>query len=207
MRRRAFFFFSFEPVKQKIDNPPQMDRLERFWLSIGLVAFCVGTAIGRFGIRTGTTKPVIRTESLRSNQSSAVSTNAATVQNNSDSKDNSRADFVAGSQSDRDIYSQIKDSLTSNGTARLYDSFGRFSNLIDQKNVRDVLAFADKIPKKEQKDALTSLVIARWAEFDPKSALEFARDISTLSSRTSAMGNALSAWAQRDSASAIACSQ
>src|SRR5207302_8476574 len=184
-----------------------MNRLDRFWLTIAIVTFCLGIAIGRFGIPTGTTKPAVDAESPRNHQSSAGPTNAATVQNNSDSKDNSRADFIAGSQSDRDIYSQIKDSLTANGTARLYDSFGRFSNLIDQKNVRDVLAFADKIPKKEQKDALTSLVIARWAEFDPKSALEFAQDISTLPSRTSAMGNALSAWAQRDSASAIAWAQ
>ena len=43
--------------------------------------------------------------------------------------------------------------------------------MIDGNNVRDVLAFAENISKKEEKEALVSLVIGRWAEFDPQSAV------------------------------------
>src|SRR5437868_7433737 len=204
MRRRAFFF---ERVKQKIDNLRPMHRLNRFWLSIAIVAFCFGIAIGRFAIPTSTSNPVARAGSISNNRSSGIETNGATVQHHSGSKRNSRPESTEAAGPDGNIYARITDSLTASGTARLYDSFGKFSNLIDQKNVRDVLAFAEKISKKEHRDALTLLILARWAEFDPKEALTFAQSIPAVSSRTWALGSALSSWAQRDSAGAIAWAQ
>src|SRR5207244_2882864 len=102
-----------------------------------------------------------------------------------DSRANSvaRSERPAASEPAEDVYSQIKNALTANGTARLYDSFGKFSHLVDQDNVREVLAFAEKIPQKEQREALTLLVLARWAEFDPQPALGFAQNISASQSR------------------------
>src|SRR5437763_14300557 len=109
-----------------------MNRLDRFWLTIAIVTFCLGIAIGRFAISPGTIKSLVRAEPPRDNQTSTISTIRATGRANSDSKDNSRVEFVADSESDRDMYTQIKDSLTATGTARLYDSLGRISTLHDQ---------------------------------------------------------------------------
>src|SRR5438132_8368286 len=122
MRRRAF---SFELVKQKIDNLRPMHRLDRFWSSIAIITFCLGIAIGRFAIPFGTTKSAARAGSISNNQSSTISTGGATARDNSESKSNSRPESTEGAALDGDVYAQIKDSLTATGTSRLYDSFGK----------------------------------------------------------------------------------
>jgi len=125
-----------------------MPRLNRFLLVVAIVAFCFGIAIGRFAIPTSTSNPVARAESISNNRSSGIETNGASVQHHSGSKRNSRPESTEAAGPDGNIYARITDSLTASGTARLYDSFGKFSNLIDQKNVRDVLAFAEKISRR-----------------------------------------------------------
>src|SRR5947207_14002189 len=171
-----------------------MNRPPQIWIGIAVVAFCLGIAIGRFTFRIESVpKPVAANPAAGSSN-----TNPAAPEGSS-SKKARRSEPASAAEVGDDVYSQIKGVLESNGTSRLYDSFGKISQLIDQNNVRDVLAFAEKISKKEQKDALTLLVLARWAEFDPQAALTFAQNISASQSRTWALVRAVSGWAQRDS--------
>ena len=116
-----------------------MNPSNRLWLGIAVLAFCLGIAIGRLAIPVGTTKSATRAESTSNNQSSTIQADATTVRDTSQSKNNRRSESANVEGRDQDIYAQIKDVLTATGTARLYDSFGKFSNLIDQNNVREVL--------------------------------------------------------------------
>ena len=165
---------------------------------IALVALLAGIAIGRLSVSTTS---VSRTSAVAGGKNSTAPTESSLPKNASTQS----ASNAAGTSGD--IYSEIKNVLSANGTSQLYDSFGKFSYLINENNVGDVLAFAEKIPQKEQRDALILLVLGRWAEIDPKAALEFGRNISTASTRGAALSNALSSWAQRDPAAAMAWAQ
>src|SRR4030095_9499484 len=178
----------------------------RSWLAIVAVTFCLGLAIGRFAVPTRIEKVPARASSTPRNQASSSLTNANSARDDARAKD-AQPSGIESASSGPDVYSPIKDALASGGTTRLYDSFSAFSNLIDDKNVRAVMAFAEKIQKKEQKDALTSLVISRWADFDPKAALEFAQTLPPGNSRNAALNTTLTSWVQHDPAAAIAWTQ
>src|SRR5256885_12370707 len=119
MRRRAF---SFEHLKQKIDNLSRMNPQNRIWIPI--VALLVGLAIGRFSVSTKTV-----TSDADAKRSAAADRKEASVSAETFSQ---RKSVRSEPETDKaeDIYSEIKGSLTANGTARLYDSFGKFSHLI-----------------------------------------------------------------------------
>src|SRR5438105_5096098 len=106
MRRCAFVC---EGGKQKIGNVRTMPRLNRFWLVVAGVAFCLGIAIGRLTISTGTSNPVARTGPIWNNQSATTQTNAASDRQNSKSTHNSRSEQSEIATSDGDVYARITD--------------------------------------------------------------------------------------------------
>ena len=55
----------------------------------------------------------------------------------------------------------------------LSEERGEFSiaDAIDANNVREVLSFVEGLTKPQEKSMLVSLVVGRWAEFDPQSAI------------------------------------
>src|SRR2546423_3223682 len=148
MRRRAF---ALSVADKRSIIFVTMARLSRISLAIGAVAFCLGIALGRFSVSTN--RAAISAAASRS--TAPAQSNAPVPPENSRTKKTSSASV----EESGDVYSEIKSSLTATGTSRLYESFGKFSHLIDEKNVRDVLAFAEKIPQKEQKEAVTLLVL------------------------------------------------
>src|SRR5258708_7946060 len=182
-----------------------MNRTNPLWLGIAVVAFCLGIGIGRFTSPSKSQTGIARAPISSANQTATQQASEPNIQSSLSVTKNAAGESANSAAGD--VYTRIRDALAAPGTGQIYESFGKFSNLIDEKNVRDVLTFAERISKKEQKDALTSLILARWAEFDPKRALEFTQNISDSRSRASALANALSSWAQRDSASAIAWAQ
>src|SRR5256885_8332130 len=178
-----------------------MNRQVSIWIAIGTLL--VGIAIGRLSVSTRSVfSAPATTHSSVTNQKEL----AAPPAGNSSAKNLPQTEPVAAVASSGEIYSQLKEALSA-GTSRLYDAFTKFSQLIDNNNVRDVLAFAEKIPQKEQREAVTLLVLARWAEFDPKSALTFAQDIPGTQSRVWAISSVLSSWAKLDAAGAVAWAQ
>jgi hypothetical protein len=70
--------------------------------------------------------------------------------------------------------------------------------------VNEVIAFAETVQKPQEKSMLLSLVIGRWAEFDPAGRDRLRAEYSARTSRNWAITSAVSGWAERDSAAATA---
>src|SRR4029077_16734006 len=76
-----------------------------------------------------------------------------------------------------DVVAAIKNALGHLGSRRSYVEFGKLSELINQNNVGEVLAFAESLPKAQDKNMVLSMLLGRWAEFDPRAALGYAQTL------------------------------
>src|SRR5436853_76206 len=195
-----------------------MNSVSGFWAGIALTAFCLGLAVGHFVVPRATEPRIASSPSAPRNLSPAT---AASVDRDIGVADKSGTEASRGVL-EPNVYARIQEALASGGTTRLYEAFQRIAGLIDDKNVHDVLAFADKVSKKDQKDALISLVVARWAEFaaqltnhssreislqaigsawgkqDPEAALAWANGLRSDQERNRAQQSIFSAWANKD---------
>ena len=65
-----------------------------------------------------------------------------------------------------DVITAIKNALGHLGSRRTFAEFGKLSELINEKNLGEVLAFAESLPKAQEKNMVLSMLLGRWAEFD-----------------------------------------
>src|SRR5206468_12286244 len=94
--------------------------------------------------------------------------------------------------------------LSQIGSLRTFVEFGKLAELINEKNLGEVLAFAESLPKAQEKNMVLSMLLGRWAEFDPKAALGYAQTLPAGNARTRAITSALGGWAEHDAAAASA---
>jgi len=56
----------------------------------------------------------------------------------------------------------------------LYLKLSKLVDMIEPNNIRPILETVQNLPKQREKTILTSLLVSRWAESDPQSALAYA---------------------------------
>ena len=100
--------------------------------------------------------------------------------------------------SSTDLIAQLKAALGRPGSRRTYATFSKLADSIDAKNVKEVMAFAESLQKPQEKSMLLSLVVGRWAEFDPQAAIAYAQNLPPGTSRNWALTSAVAGWAERD---------
>src|SRR6476620_4712727 len=142
-------------------------------IAIAITALLLGIGIGRYTslptkMPSTTGQTLVATPaSIQSPQSPVLpSTQKAAPWKTSSS---------APSDSAEDILAKIKAGLTQFNSRHAYATFSKLAETIDEKNVRDVLAFVQTLPKPQEKSILVSLFVARWAELDPAAAIAYAQ--------------------------------
>src|SRR4051812_47290552 len=108
------------------------------------------------------------------------------------------------SQSSVDFVSNLKRLLDAGHTRKMYSRLSTLMDSLDLTNVKDVLDFAQKLPRPQDRMMVMQSVVSRWAELNPRDALAFAETIPTMRERSSAIQGAVSGWAETDAPSAVA---
>jgi len=104
------------------------------------------------------------------------------------------------------LIADLKVAISGSGSRRSYAAFSKISDSVNEKNVREVLGFAEGLPREQDKSMLRSLLVGRWAEFDPKAAVAYAEALPNGASRNSALTSAVGGWAEHDFTAASALS-
>ena len=186
-----------------------MNDVKRFILpvSIAVPALLAGIAIGHYVAPAPTSSSTQSSASTSSSQR-MVSTNAprTTPTPIVSSLEAEPAEPEAGSTSDN-IIDRMKAALARPGGRRTYATFSKLADSIDPDNVRAVLAFAEGLQKPQEKSMVLSLVVGRWAEFDPQAAIDYAQKIPPGTSRNWAITSAVAGWAERDPSAATSWAQ
>src|ERR1041385_6685985 len=81
------------------------------------------------------------------------------------------------------LIEKIQAALAKPGYRRTNAELAKVADLVNQNNVRDLLAFAETLTKRQEKQTLVSLLVGRWAEFDPQAAIAFVQSKPNDSSR------------------------
>src|SRR5437870_1018615 len=128
-----------------------------------IVAFIVGVALGYSLLPSPKPAPVTTSVSLvpETAAKTAISKPPAKTADQSepakptpsDSSDN------AAPVSTENLIADLKAALASSSTRRTYAAFSRATEAINEKNVRDVLGFAETLPREQDKSVLRSFVI------------------------------------------------
>jgi len=87
--------------------------------------------------------------------------------------------------------------------SKVWERLNDIAKAVDPTDIPQVLAFATKLPNDIQSSVRSSL-IARWAEVDPRAAMEFAGNIKNFSERNQAILSVLRGWAKDDATGAAA---
>ena len=178
--------------------------MQRFALPlfIALTALVIGIVIGR-----STVAPA-KISSSRTDNSSSTET---TTSNPANSPAVPSRDVVVAPDSQtavaissESIIFKIKAALGHSGSRRTYATFSKLADTVDAKNVREVLAFVQTLPKPQEKSMLISLFVGRWAELDPQAAIAYAQTLPAGSVRNWAITSAVGGWAEHDTAAATA---
>src|SRR6185312_5607964 len=144
-------------------------------LLIAVVALSAGIAIGRYTASPAPQKSAQSTQKPAQSDSSSdfppvprprIQSTAARVTQTDSSPPTSE-----------NIVAALKGALSRFGSRRTFVEFGKLSELINQQNVGEVLAFAETITKPQEKNAILSMLLGRWAEFDPQAALTYAETL------------------------------
>ncbi len=86
---------------------------------------------------------------------------------------------------------------------KVWERLNEIAKAVDPADIPQVLAFATKLPNDLQSSVRYSL-IARWAEVDPRAAMEFAGAIKNFNERQQAILSVLRGWAKDDVTGAAA---
>ena len=87
--------------------------------------------------------------------------------------------------STENIIAKIKAALAHSSSRHTYATFSKLAEMVDAKNVRELLAFVQTLPKPQEKSMLVSLFVARWAELEPSAALAYAQALPPGTARNS----------------------
>ncbi len=86
---------------------------------------------------------------------------------------------------------------------KLWERVGEIAKGIDPADIPQMLAMLSKLPVEIQNSLRYSLV-PRWAEADPRAAMEFANGVKNSNERQQMILGVLRGWAQRDPLAAVA---
>ncbi|MFO1515027.1 MAG: hypothetical protein U1F83_19330 [Verrucomicrobiota bacterium] len=81
--------------------------------------------------------------------------------------------------------------------SKVWERLNEIAKAVDPADIPQVLAFATKLPNDIQSSIRYSLV-ARWAETDPRAAMEFAGNIKNFNERNQTILSVLRGWAKDD---------
>src|SRR6476659_2913892 len=162
---------------------------------IAMVALFTGIFIGRY---TTSSSQVLRSLSNPSLPSEPAESNPVNPAPFSSSKVSpaSKSNSPSAPDSSENIIAKIKEALTHSGSRHTYATFSKIAESIDEKNVRDVLAFVQTLPKPQEKSMLLSLFVSRWAELDPAAAIAYAQALPPGQTRNWALTSAVTGWAE-----------
>jgi hypothetical protein len=177
-------------------------------LSIAVTALVLGVVIGRYSVpvpkRVGQGPvPAAVAGENSFNQPSAVPPFSSARKNGAEEE----AAPATGDASHQDIVASLKAALSHAGTRQNYAALSKLMEAVDQKNLSEALSFAESLPRDEKSTMLLSLLIGKWAEFDPAGAVNYAQRSSLGASRNWLVGSALSTWADQDVKAAAAWAQ
>jgi hypothetical protein len=186
-----------------------MNDVKRFILpiSIAVPALFAGIAIGHYASPAPQITPAQATASTSAEQDRASSNASKPAATPDDMAQSDASDADENQSNSNNIIARMKAALGRPNSRHTYATFSKLADSIDPKNVREVLAFADGLQNPQEKSMLLSLVIGRWAEFDPKAAIAYAQNIPPGTSRNWAITSAVSGWAERDANAASAWAQ
>src|SRR5437763_448075 len=174
-------------------------------LFIAITALAIGVVVGRYTIAPA------KISSQRLDNRSSTETTTSNPPNSSavPSRDVAIASDspTAVATSSVSIIFKIKAALGHSGSRRTYATFSKLADTVDAKNVREVLAFVQTLPKPQEKSMLISLFVGRWAELDPQAAIAYAQTLPAGTVRNWAITSAVGGWAEHDTAAATAWAQ
>src|ERR1700681_2389446 len=165
--------------------------MQRFTFPIfsALTALVAGIAIGHYALPLQKTFPSSSKHAAASlSQPAAISpTSPLTSASSALSPIADSKDSGFDSSSKKNLIAELQSALAQTGSRRTYAAFSKLTDSIDEKNVHEVLAFAEGVSKPQDKSMLISLIVGRWAEFDPKAAIDYAQSAPLGSDRNRAL--------------------
>ena len=148
-------------------------------LIIGLVALVAGIVIDRIALPHSSVTPTA-SSAARISSGSPLSTstagtnstkkNASTESGTPDGADDSKTQQTAQS-----AIAAIKLALANPNSRRNYGRLSKVIDALEKKELQEVIKFAEGLPKQQEKSMLVSMLVSRWAEFDPQAAIAYAQ--------------------------------
>jgi len=108
--------------------------------------------------------------------------------------------------STENLIADLKAALSRPGSQRSYAAVSKISESVNQSNIREVVGFAETLPREQDKNVLRSVLLGRWAEFDAQAAVAYAQALPNRA-RNSAVSSVIAGWAEHDFAGASAWTQ
>src|SRR2546430_16459511 len=143
-------------------------------VAIAAAVFVLGLVVGRYALPVSKGNALTQARARLGDDRSKIS---KPVAGNSQPAATVAAESANSSARGDDIFAKLKELLATPGTRRLYNEFANVAGLIGPDNVRAVLAFAVSLSQRDQRAALSMLIIGRWAEFDPQAPIATAQNI------------------------------
>ncbi len=171
-----------------------------------LIALIVGIAIGHYAFPLQKISPAqyqtsVPTKRVVISPTSSLPSTKSALPPIVDSKES------APDSSSKNLIANLQAILAQPGNRRAYAAFSKLTDSINEKNVHEVIAFAAKQSKAQEKNTLISLILGRWAEFDPKAAIDYAQSVPPGVERNRALSGAINGWAEHDATAAITWAQ
>ena len=97
--------------------------------------------------------------------------------------------------SSTDVIAALKNALARPNNRQVYKTLSRLVDSMDAGNVREVLSYAQRLPKEQDKAGLLSLIFIRWGELNPTEAVASRR--ASRPARTPTRGERRGQWVGR----------
>src|SRR4051812_20195175 len=176
-----------------------MKDVNRFVLPavVGLMALALGLALGRYSA-SAPQKTTLSLASSVTGTSAATPFKPITIKLPSPPPEEAAPVKPAVSPLPKgEIVGAIRAALTKSGR-QSYGAIARLTDSLGPENLPAALAFAQTLPKDEKSNMLLSVLVGKWAEFDPPAAIAYAQASTAPTSRNWLLNSAISAWADRD---------
>ena len=112
-----------------------------------------------------------------------------------------KADPAASSS--ENIIGAIENAAAHPGNRQLYSEVNELIENLDPKDVRPVIDAIQHLPNPRERNTFMSMLIARWAEGDPRGALDYAQT-ENAAEKGWLVAEVVGIWAEHDSAAAMA---
>ncbi|HSH38947.1 MAG TPA: hypothetical protein VK993_09185, partial [Chthoniobacterales bacterium] len=148
--------------------------MKRFILpiSIAIPALLAGVAIGHYTTLAPVSSPTHASASTTSLRPAGPTNAPRTTPTPIVRSLAAEAEEPEAAPTSGNIIDRMKAALARPGGRRTYATFSKLADSIDPNNVRQVLAFAEGLQNPQEKSMVLSLVVGRWAEFEPQAAIE-----------------------------------